>query len=144
MKIGNLNEVEAWKGGGGLTVGTHDVVCIRAEETESSKGNPQIELEFEAIRGEEQGGTIRDWIVVIPATLGKVKGFMEACGVAIPEGEFNLNVSDIVGSTTRIVVRKENPDDKYPKVVGYSATDATVSAAASTGAADPAADKIPF
>lgn len=123
MKIDDLQEVEAWKGGAYLGIGIHDVKCIKAEETTSSNDNPQIELEWESIAGEEKGSTIKDWIVVIPATLGKVKQMMEACGVDIPKGAFDLNVTDILGCHTRIVVRKENPGDKYPRVAAYTNSD---------------------
>jgi len=129
MKIEDLTEVEAWGTGAYIGVGVHDVRVIRAEETTSiSSGSPQIELELEAISGDEKGSTIRDWISVIPpgpetkGTLGKVKQFIEACGVEVPKGAFNLDVKTIEGHNTRIIVRKESGDE-YPRVKGYSSSD---------------------
>lgn len=122
MKIGALDEVEAWKGGVYLPVGVFDVKCTHEAHVESSKGNPQIELEWEAIEGEHKGASIKDWVVVIPSTLGKVKGLMEACGVDIPKGEFELKPNDFLGLHCRIVVRKEDGDE-YPRVRAYTTSD---------------------
>lgn len=143
MKIDNLSEVEAWKGSARLQSGVHDVVCVSAEEVTSKTGNnPGLDLTLEAIDGVEKGGSIRDFIYVTPKTLGKVKQMMLGFGVEIPAGAFELDVNDIVGHTTRVIVRPQQDEPKYTEVVAYEPTTATVPT--SNGAADPAAKKIPF
>lgn len=144
MKIGNLTEVKAWADGAFLTPGTHPARIIEAEEGLSKEGNPQFELKWEAVAGEEKGGTIREWVVVVPATLGKVRSLMEACGVDIPPGEFELNASDLIGHGCSIVVRKQDPSDKYPKVVGYSQTSDIPADTTGLGASKGAEVDVPF
>jgi len=120
MKVGSLKDVEAWSGGGGyLGIGTHPAEITSASEGESSGGHPQFELEWSAISGEQKDATIKEWIVVIASTKGKLKGLLEACGVEITDSLDEVNPSDLQGLQANIVVRKENPDDKYPKVMGH-------------------------
>lgn len=121
----DLTEVEAWSGAGILPPGTHVCRIEDAEEGESSGGHPQIQLDLRAITGEHEGGTIRDWIVVIPATLGKVRAVLEAADVEIPEGAFELDASVFVGRLVRIVVREEpSPDGtRRARVKAYERPD---------------------
>lgn len=120
MKVGSLKDVEAWSGGGAyLGIGTHPAEITSASEGESSGGHPQFELEWTAIGGEQKDGTIKEWLVVIASTKGKLKGLLEACGVEITDALDEVNPSDLEGLQCNIVVRKENPDDKYPRVMGY-------------------------
>lgn len=116
---GNLKEAEAWQGGLYLGIGTHPAEITSAAEGQSKKKHPQFEFEWTAIGGDEKGGTIREWLVVIPSTLGKLKGLLEACGVEITDNLSSISPSDLEGLKAAIVVRKENPDDKYPRVMGY-------------------------
>jgi hypothetical protein len=107
----NFDDVEAWSGGIILNPGTHVVKCVKAEEGTSSGGHDQIELEFEAIAGEEVGATIRDWQVVTPESRGRVLQILKAFGAKIPKGDWNLDAKQLVGKTCKIVVRKEPKRD---------------------------------
>lgn len=120
MKV-NMTNVDSWKGGGLLPPGRHVCVIDRCDEGTSSGGHPQLEIDLRSVAGAEEGGTIRDWIVVIPKTLGKVRQFLEAAQVEIPEGEFDIPVASIPGRRVAIIVRTE-PDQKGEprnRVVAY-------------------------
>jgi hypothetical protein len=107
----NFDGVDAWQGGGMLPEGMHTCRIKSAEEGRSSNGHPQVELEFEAVEGEYVGATIRDWLVVVPQTFGKVKQLVEAAKLDYPAGEFALEARDLVGRRVAILVREE-PDHK--------------------------------
>lgn len=108
MKLKDIDKVEAWKGGGVLPPGWHEVTIESCEEGESSNGNPQLELEYT-----NDEGSIRDWLVVIEKTYGKVKRLLEAAGVKIEEGDWDLNPKDLEGRRLGIRVQEE-PDYKDP------------------------------
>lgn len=112
ISIKGIKEVEAWKSTGGmLPVGWHTVQIERAEEgTTRTSGNPQIELEFVASNGD----SIKEWLVVVPATLGKVKALLEASGVQIPEGDDpELPTRALIGKKLDVYVGLE-PDYNDP------------------------------
>jgi hypothetical protein len=134
----NLDGVEAWKGGGILPAGTHAVEITEATEKTSRNNHPQVELEFRAIGGDYDGGTIRDWVTVIPEAFGRIRQLLEAVHYAIPAGEFEMPSNELVGKQCVIVVRDElyNGETKS-KVKAYQAlrgdVPATVGAPASNG-----------
>lgn len=108
-----LKDVEAWSGGDLLPPGNYEVEVTEALEGKSSSDNPQLELELTAISGEHKDGSIRDWIVVIPTTAGKVKQILGAFGVGDNlDGTVKFEASDLMGKRARIVVRNETYDGK--------------------------------
>lgn len=141
----NFDDVEAWSGGVILNPGTHVVRCVSAEEGKSSGGHPQIELELEAISGEEKGASIRDWQVVTPGSLGKLKQMLVGFGANLPEGNFKLDASKLVGKTCKIVVRKEpkqnDPSVEFSAVKAYQAVSAEDAAVTTVKEAFPGAQE---
>lgn len=121
MKIEkDLNEEQAWQGGGGLNPGKHLLRVIEAGEGTSTGGHPQGELNLEAIQGEEQGGTIRDWIVVTPQSYGKFKALLEAFQMSLPAVGEDFDWSTMVGKVAwGRVSRDLESEKKYNKVVAY-------------------------
>jgi hypothetical protein len=119
----NLDGVEAWSGGEILPPGKHPVRIDSAEEGQSSGGHPQVELTFTAIAGEHAGAGIRDWLVVAPAAMGKVRQFLEAVGFQIPPGDFYLPTGQLVGRRLSVVVREEpnQQGEKRSRVKVYEA-----------------------
>lgn len=77
----NLFAAEKPWGMGGeiLTVGDHIVEILTVEPGDSSGGYPQIEVNVGNGEGE-----IRNWIVVMPQSIGKVGQLIEAAGIPIP------------------------------------------------------------
>ena len=104
MKLKDMDKVEAWSGTGGtlLGVGPHNVTIETVEEGKSGNDNPQLELELTG-----EAGSIRDWIVVVPQTYGKVKSVLEAAGITVQEGDWDFNPQSLVGKRVRIIVGEE-------------------------------------
>jgi hypothetical protein len=75
-----MDKVDAWSGGTILGLGWHNVTIELANAGTSSGGYPQLELEMA-----NNEGSIRDWIVVMDKTLGKVKQVIEATGVEVKD-----------------------------------------------------------
>lgn len=116
----NLDGVEAWNAGQILPPGKHVVRIEDASEGTSSGGHPQLEVEFAAVDGT---GSIRDWLVVTQGAMGKIRAFLEAAGIQIPEGPFQVAASALRGARLQIVVAEEpdyrDPDKKRSRVMGY-------------------------
>lgn len=121
----NLDGVEAWSGAGTLPPGQHVCKIEEATEGTSSGGNPQVELLLRATGGDTAGASIRDWIIVIPSTLGKVRQFLEAARCAIPQGDFAFPTGQLTGRSVLVTVREEEYGGKTrARVVAYEpATD---------------------
>lgn len=104
MKVEGLKDAEAWKGGGVLPAGYHTVKIEDAKEGTSSGGHPQFELEF----GNDTG-SIRDWLVVVPTTIGKVKQLVDATGIELADEEITAGM--LQGRRLMIHVRMEPHQD---------------------------------
>jgi hypothetical protein len=116
----DLTGVEAWAAGDILPSGTHTVEVTESKEGTSSGGHPQVELDLRCVAGQYVDGTIKDWIVVIPKTAGKVKQILEAFGVANLDGKVSFEASDLKGKRANIVVREEPYDGQMKsKVKAY-------------------------
>lgn len=123
---GDMNETEAWSGFVPLRPGSHVVRCTSAKEgTTKKNGHPQIELELEAISGEERGASTRDWITVIPSTYGKVRQVLEAFGLPLPSEGGSVSANAFVGKTCKVIVRPEEKNDgsgdMVDRIKGYKA-----------------------
>jgi hypothetical protein len=117
---------ETWDVGGSfLPRGDHKVEVLSAETGRSTNNYPQVELQV----GNAQG-SIRDWIVVIQSTLGKVVQLTEALGLGRPgdgqfrqeNGEIILNdsyVASWVGKQCGVRVGERRNDPTKDEVKGY-------------------------
>lgn len=123
MKV-NLEGVESWKSGGGiLPPGKHNVVIADVDEGVSRNGHPQLELRLESLDPSAAGAGIRDWIVVTANTLGRVRQLLEAVGIEIPDGEFDLPVAKLFDKRVTIYVveePKQSGDGTRTTVSSYS------------------------
>jgi hypothetical protein len=126
---------KAWsvsEGGGILPAGEHlvEVVDIEGDST-SSGGYPQI-----VVNVSNADGQIRDWIVVIPSTIGKVVQLTDAAGLERPTDAqveadgpgYRLDpkyLDKLVGKQVGVVVRDEadrnDPSKVRQRVAGYVA-----------------------
>jgi hypothetical protein len=129
----------------------------------SSGGYPQIELKVGNADGE-----MRDWIVVLPSTIGKVVQLTDAVGIDKPTDDqvrrdgqgFRIDakyLDQMYGKKVGVIVAPQ-PDNRNPgqyrdRIVGYvpasqiaqsDVTSASDTAAFSGGAAAAQDDKIPF
>lgn len=142
----DMTDVEAWVAGDILPAGTHTIEVTDTEEGTSSGGHPQAELDMRCVSGQYVDGTIKDWIVVIPKTAGKVKQILEAFGVENLDGKVTFSASDLKGKRANIVVREEPYDGKpRSKVKAYE----PASEVAATNGSEPTEakadeDDLPF
>lgn len=137
----DMNGVQAWTPGNVLSPGTHTVKVTDAEEKSEPGRNPQIILSMEAIAGNESGGTVKDWLTITPNSLGRVRMVMEAFGVPVPPGQFNLEASAFRDRVAQIIVRSEpsrkDPSKSYSKVTGYEAAPGISGSNGAVGQGDP-------
>lgn len=146
IPVQNLDREEAWKVSNILPPGWHTCKITEAAETQSGSGNPQIELDLEAIGGDNPGGTIKDWIVVVPQTYGKVKQLLQAAAVPVEAGDWALDVTVLRGREVSVLVRQEpkfdDPTKTVNRVAGYEMPRFTVNGGDGTATSADAA--IPF
>jgi hypothetical protein len=164
VPLGNpFQTEEAWNVSTGtmLTEGDHfcHVTSVNGSGT-SSGGYPQIEIEV----GNAEG-SIRDWIVVIPTSIGRVVQLTDACGLPRPTDEqvemepngYRLDaeyLEQLVGKAVGVIVRAEpdrlDPTRTRDRVKGYVTPDQVQAPPLTgTGSADAFQDKdekkdIPF
>lgn len=151
IQVKDLDKTEAWKGGAMLPPGQHVVRIESADDsTPSSGGHDQVEMEFQAQDG---SGSIRDWLVFTPKTLGKARSLLDAVGIVPESGEWVFPTDALTGKTLTITVAQEpdrqgaTNDDGTPKmrsrVVAYTAASAASTPASGNGATK-SDDDIPF
>jgi hypothetical protein len=154
---------KAWnvsEGGGILPAGEHVVQIVDVEgDGNSSGGYPQI-----VVNAGNDEGTIRDWIVVIPSTIGKVVQLTDAAGLDRPSDAqvdadgagYRLDpryLDKLVGKQVGVVVRDE-PDRQDPtrtrqRVAGWVPVGAVKKSDVASDGFEPVApavddDDIPF
>jgi hypothetical protein len=143
----NLDGVEPWAAGEILPPGEHVCRIDSAEESTSSGGHPQFELEMRCTAGDYVGGSIRDWIVITSATLGKVRQLLEATGLQIPSGAFAFDASSLRGRGVKILVREEPTQDgtgTRSRVKAYMAASGDNGFAAPAGVIGAASSQLPL
>lgn len=118
-----LDNVDAWEAGGGiLPPGKHVCTITDAKQGESRNGHPQIELRAESVDPQAAGAGIRDWVVITPNSMGRVKQLLEAAGISIPSGSFNFDPAQLEGKRVTLYVavgRKPDGSEKN-EVTGYA------------------------
>jgi hypothetical protein len=123
MKVKDLDQTEAWSGSI-LGPGRHAVKIVKATEGTSSNQNPQIELEYQSLNSP---GTIREWLVVLPTTYGKLKALLDAVGLVPEGGEWDFPTQSLVGRKLAIWVDEEtdrqDPTKKRNRVNAHEALD---------------------
>lgn len=150
MKLGNLKDVEPWRAGGPPPPGNYIARVDDAKEGKSSGGHPQVEISWTVAEGEYSGAEIREWLVVLETTRGKVVALLQAVGIDIPDGDFELKVADLVGRHAQIFCRSEpsykDPDKMVTKVAGYkpAPAQAIASGNGSNGGSAGSSDDLPF
>lgn len=142
MDLTGIEKEQAWAVQNILEPGWHNVRITEAKESQSKQGNPQIELDLESLTGD---GNIKDWIVVVPQTLGKVRQLLDSAGVQIKSGDWaDFSPEMLAGSEVSVLVRTEEkygePGKTINRVVGYEMP--RVGAAVGNGSTSDAS--IPF
>lgn len=92
--IDNLDNVESWKAGDGAanmpTPGSYVFEITDAVIGKSkSSGNQQLELSNKVVsEGDQLDKEIKQWFVLTPKAIGKLKGFMERQGIPFEKNGF--------------------------------------------------------
>lgn len=151
ISVSNMDQEKAWSGGAMLGPGQHQVQIERADEGKSSGGHDQVELEFAATNG---SGSIRDWLVFTPKTLGKARSLLDAVGIEAQSGEWEFPTSQLVGKNLTITVGQEpdrqgaTNDDGTPKmrtrVYAYAEPGTSTASTTGNGNGSSGDDDIPF
>lgn len=124
----NLDEVEAWEATGAiLPPGRHACVIADVDEGTSSGGHPQLTVRSESLDPQQAGAGITDWIVITPKSLGRVRQFLEAAGVEIPEGEFKIPSAKLFDKKLTVFVKDGTKPDgtKKTEVAAYAPFEAS-------------------
>lgn len=138
--MSNPFAVEAWDATSAgasdqyLRAGDHVVTVVEADGTTTSSGGyPQVEL-----RLENENGSIRDWLVITPATYGKVAQVIQAVGAELPDENTDISQDDHriaqsyldahwIGKKVGIIARDEpaynDPSKMRTKIKGYVPVD---------------------
>ena len=118
IKVEGIKDAEAWSSGVMLGIGWHEVKIEDAEEGKTKNGNPQIEMEFVSPQG-----SIRDWLVIVEATMGKVAQLLDAVGID-RSGIDELDPKTLIGKKLAIFVGEEpdynDPAKKRKRVQSYA------------------------
>ena len=125
MKLGSLKDIEPWRAGGPPPPGSYTARIDDAGEGQSKNGYPQLTINWTVVGGDYDGAEITDWLTITEATRGKVVALLNATGVEITDGDFELNPADLKGRKAQIVCRAEpsykDPSKTVTKVAGYKA-----------------------
>lgn len=147
----NLDGVDAWKGGEILPAGRYQVECVETGHGTSAGGFFELQLTWEALNGEHQGGQLRDWIQVTEHTFGKVKQLMLAVGMTLPAGQFKLQADPFKGRRCEIIARDRPKPDGTPRTevqayepLSSEVTPASANAGSVAPAAAPSDEPAPF
>ena len=134
--------VEATNGTGPVAEGDHRCVIDSAKETKASTGTPGVEVALRIVGGDFDGRFVWDRIWFTDKAMGIARWKLQAAGLPIPEGQFMLEPSNLVGRPVIVTVKHEEYEGK---------THARVKAWESAGGASPAqsataanGDDIPF
>lgn len=77
--------------------GDYEVAVFDLEEKTSSNGNPMIVAKLKVADGKFKGRQLFHNIVIMKQTMFKVKEFLTACGVIVPEGEVDVDFMQCLG-----------------------------------------------
>lgn len=112
MKVEDLSAVEEEAPKTLIQPGTYAVIVTDADERISSKGTQGIGLELEIAEGSDKGRAIWDSVWVTPKALWRVKLLLSALQFPVPEGEFDLNIAELIGRRMFVAVDHEMYDGK--------------------------------
>lgn len=142
----NLDGVEPWKPSGVILGPGEHIVKVVDEEVDTSGDHPVVQLQMEAVSGDEAGGEIRDWVHITEKSKGRVAQVLAGCGVEIPEGDFSW--PGLKDRYSKIIVRREpkrsDPTKEVSVVKGYVAVDPAEATKGHEQAPPPTDEDIPF
>ena len=112
MKLSGISAEDAKGAPPIVPAGQYVVAFIDAEETTSQNGNPMIVADVEILRGDQKSRSLRDYLVFTEGAKWKLAQVLVAIGREIPEQEFELSPSDLIGKTCGVVTIEEEYNGK--------------------------------
>ncbi len=129
--------------------GKYLIAVKAAEEVTAGTGTPGIKLTLEVLGGEYAGGEIRDGLYFSPKAMPFVMQRLQALGVQIPAGPFQLTASQLVGKRAVVTCRDEeyegtNGPAKTLRVKSYDPAGSAQEQPTATAAGTVRDSDIPF
>jgi hypothetical protein len=121
IPVSNLDQAEAWSAHQPLDLGWNNVTCLEPEEGQSGGGHPAIRMRFE----DREGKSLKNQLVVIESTYGKVLQFLNAINVQPQGGDWDLAeaIPSFAGRKLRVFVvekpGREDPSKTFREVEAY-------------------------
>lgn len=112
MKVNDLTEVSEEPVSTLIAPGTYSVIVTDAEERTASTGTEGIGLDLEIVEGSDKGRGLWDTCWVTEKAMWRVKKMLVALQFPVPEGEFDLDPSQLIGRKMFVVVDHEEYDGK--------------------------------
>jgi len=93
--------------GGGrprIPEGDHLATVASVKQETSSKGNEMLVWRFEVSNGRGRGKVLQTYTSLVPDALWKLRGLLEAMGVAVPDGRAQLKLRGYIGKEVGLTV----------------------------------------
>lgn len=104
--------------------GTYEVRVKEIETGTSQAGAPKLDFKFEIISGKNKGSILFYTCSLQPQALFKLKVVLEALGYEIPDGNFNLDVDELVDLECSVEVAHETYEGKKrARIVEFLSSD---------------------
>ena len=92
--------------------GTYEVRVKEIEAGTSQANAPKLDFKFEIISGKNKGSILFYTCSLQPQALFKLKVILEALGYEIPEGNFNLDIDELIDLECSVEVAHETYEGK--------------------------------
>lgn len=92
--------------------GTYEVRVKEVEAGTSQANAPKLDFKFEIISGKNKGSLLFYTCSLQPQALFKLKVVLEALGYEIPEGNFNLDIDELIDLECSVEVAHETYEGK--------------------------------
>lgn len=114
-------DMEGVESGGKIVPdGYYPAKIEEVKEGESKAENPMLNLKWRITGGKAKGALIYDHISLTPQALWKLKGLLECLEIEVPDGQLDLDLSELEDAECTIEVTNETFEGKKrPKVTNY-------------------------
>jgi hypothetical protein len=118
----DFDGVEA--GGRAVADGNYDAVLVTITEEESDSGNAYLSCKWKLTSGSAKGATVYDNCSVLPQSLWRLRGMLEAMGIDVPDGVLDLDIDDLVDLECNLEITNEEYEGRdKPRVTAFASLD---------------------
>lgn len=114
-------DMEGVESGGKIVPdGNYPARLEEVKEGESKAENPMLNMKWRITGGKAKGALVYDHCSLTPQALWKLKGLLECLEIEVPDGQLDLDLSELEGAECTIEVTNETFENKKrPKVTNY-------------------------